>query len=300
MTLKRFRNMNMFRFQSHWFVSSTCANLKQNLGARGCDVLPSMTCCYWTWEKELLAEMSHVNVLFYYSSARSIKDVTCNVSFTGSTEILNWNYRRGFPKFFWLKLIELIWKTMNGSLEWTFPLPILFLLYVVLLLLVHVIIITELVPSLDREIPLDSKTNPSRNSGNTTVIVTYLLIFFDICFVKEIKKKNASKKIKHSNLHLKRKWEKRNDLNVINLPACTVVTRWHALSLDIVTKEIYSDLPLSTQQTPLVLPLMIMLDRKYDEVSYLFQNKRPAKAPTNICRYTFFVFPRHWQCYDEP
>ena len=46
MTLKRFRNMNMFRFQSHWFVSSTCANLKQNLGARGCDVLPSMTCYY--------------------------------------------------------------------------------------------------------------------------------------------------------------------------------------------------------------------------------------------------------------
>ena len=133
MTLKRFRNMNMFRFQSHWFVSSTCANLKQNLGARGCDVLPSMTCYYWTWEKELLAETSPVNVLFYSSSARSIKDVTCNVSFTCSTEILNWNYRRGFPKFFWLKLIELIWKTMNGSLEWKFLLPILFLLYVVLL-----------------------------------------------------------------------------------------------------------------------------------------------------------------------
>ena len=97
MTLKRFRNMNMFRFQSHWFVSSTCANLKQNLGARGFDVLPSKTCCYWTWEKELLAETSPVNVLFYSSSARSIKDVTCNVSFTCSTEILNWNYRRVFP-----------------------------------------------------------------------------------------------------------------------------------------------------------------------------------------------------------
>ena len=34
----------------------------------------------------------------------------------------------------WIELIELIWKTMMGSLEWKFVLPILFLLYIVLLL----------------------------------------------------------------------------------------------------------------------------------------------------------------------
>ena len=33
-----------------------------------------------------------------------------------------------------IKLIELIWKTMISSLEWTFLLPVLFLLYIVLLL----------------------------------------------------------------------------------------------------------------------------------------------------------------------
>ena len=84
-----------------------------------------------------------------------------------------------FPKFFWLKLIELIWKTMNGSLEWKFLLPIVFLLYVVLLLLV--IIMTELVPSLDLEIPVDSKTNPTRKSGNTAVIDLLLFFWYPFC-----------------------------------------------------------------------------------------------------------------------
>ena len=37
-----------------------------------------------------------------------------------------------------IKLIELIWKTMIGSLERAFLLPILYLLYIVLLLLVTV------------------------------------------------------------------------------------------------------------------------------------------------------------------
>ena len=47
---------------------------------------------------------------------------------------------------------------------------------------------TELLPSLDLEIQVESKTNPTRNSGNTAVVDLFIY-FFDICFVKEIKNK---------------------------------------------------------------------------------------------------------------